>query len=419
MSSVVQDIQLIRSLRKNVRNPRLPQSVLKSIETIQSCIANGADQNGWRKVEWRSSSSYRTNNNSSPNPKNGQFFSNRSSHSYHSHSQQPQHSQQSQYSQQSFNNRSRHNYTNRETNISIPLTNPNLEKTASTDTTSSSSQHKDDQFEVVRHNRRFAQESHSERFHNPPQKYVSKFKKNTEKVEDTILNTILLGKLNKFSVSNYTEIKEFITHIIASGQTDMVKCFMKIVFEKAASEEIFCPLYAKLLSELSIHYPVLLTEMANLYAQYMLIFEEVTDGTDENYSELCERNIVKKYRRGYSQFLAELIKYNVIDMDTFMKTVTKIISQIELNLTLSGSIKLNEEFADCLMKIMKAIQTTNCDDDDDEKEDLSNILKIRTILKKEIALRIQPLTIRRPDYVGLSNKARFTFLDIYENIQRF
>jgi hypothetical protein len=159
--------------------------------------------------------------------------------------------------------------------------------------------------------------------------------------------------------------------------------------------------------------------MANLYAQYMLIFEEVTDGTDENYSELCERNIVKKYRRGYSQFLAELIKYNVIDMDTFMKTVTKIISQIELNLTLSGSIKLNEEFADCLMKIMKAIQTTNCDDDDDEKEDLSNILKIRTILKKEIALRIQPLTIRRPDYVGLSNKARFTFLDIYENIQRF
>ena len=46
------------------------------------------------------------------------------------------------------------------------------------------------------------------------------------------------------------EIKEFITHIIDNGQTDMIKCFMKLVFEKAASEEMFCPLYARLLSEL-------------------------------------------------------------------------------------------------------------------------------------------------------------------------
>ena len=69
---------------------------------------------------------------------------------------------------------------------------------------------------------------------------------------------------------------------------------MKLVFEKAASEEIYCPLYAKLLSELSSHYPVLLTEMTNLYSQYMRIFEEVSDGTNENYNEMCQRNIEKK-----------------------------------------------------------------------------------------------------------------------------
>ena len=93
----------------------------------------------------------------------------------------------------------------------------------------------------------------------------------------------------------------------------MMKCFMKLVFEKAACEEVFCPLYAKLLSELSAKYPVLLTEMANLYSVYMSIFEEVPENKAENYNEVCKQNVEKKYRRGYSQFLAELIKHDVID----------------------------------------------------------------------------------------------------------
>jgi hypothetical protein len=48
----------------------------------------------------------------------------------------------------------------------------------------------------------------------PVQKYVSKFKKATDDIDGAILNTILRGKLNKFSQSNFEEIKEFITHII-------------------------------------------------------------------------------------------------------------------------------------------------------------------------------------------------------------
>lgn len=192
---------------------------------------------------------------------------------------------------------------------------------------------------------------------------------------------------------------------------------MKLVFEKAASEEVFCPLYAKLLSELSIQYPVLLTEMANLYTQYMEIFDEVTeDITSETYNELCKRNVEKKYRRGYSQFLAELIKHDVIDADTFMKSITKIISQVEANRTRSDSIKLNEEFADCLMKIMKAIWSDAVIDSPNESE--NKIRNIRITLKEEIAYRIQPLTVRSVEAVGLSNKARFTFMDIYEGIQK-
>lgn len=383
MASIHQDIQTVRSLRKDIRDPKLSPSTLKAIESIHQCMS-GSDQNGWKKVEWRGSA----------RPHQGQA---------HAHAQ-GQGQGQGQYQKNHYQRSARPT-----DNASYSFQNRSRNAGAGAGAHKENTVHTHD----AEAPRRPFQEG-ADGFRTSTQKYVSKFKKTTGKVEDTILNTILLGKLNKFSEANYNEIKEFITHIIDSGQTDMIKCFMSIVFEKAASEEIFCPLYARLLSELSTQYPVLLTEMENLFSEYMKIFEEIVDSSSETYNELCKRNVEKKYRRGYSQFLTELIKHNSIDTATFMKTITTIITQIELNLCIVESIKLNEEFADCLMKIMKAIKT-NLPQEDDE----NHIYQIRTILKHDMIDRIQPLTLRHPDYVGVSNKARFTFLDIYESIQKF
>jgi hypothetical protein len=381
MASIHQDIQTVRSLRKDIRDPKLSPSLLKAIESIHQCMISGSDQNGWKKVEWRGSAR--------PHQGQGQYQKNH----YQHRSARPMDNASS----YSFQNRSRATAATATATATASANKGNIVPTHDMEAP-----------------RRPFQEG-ADGFRTSTQKYVSKFKKTTGKVEDTILNTILLGKLNKFSEANYNEIKEFITHIIDSGQTDMIKCFMNIVFEKAASEEIFCPLYARLLSELSTQYPVLLTEMQNLFSEYMKIFEEIADSSSETYNELCKRNVEKKYRRGYSQFLTELIKHNSIDTATFMQTITTIITQIELNLSIVESIKLNEEFADCLMKIMKAIKTNLPQDVDDD----NHIYRIRTILKHDMIDRIQPLTIRHPDYTGVSNKARFTFLDIYESIQKF
>jgi hypothetical protein len=391
MASIVQDIQAVHSLRKDLRDIKLPSNILNSIETIHNCIKSGTDLNGWKKVDWRNGggsgssgagggggrySNQRSNHNNPNHHKNNNFFNERNSNENSGH--------------YAFGNRNRA-VRQSEAQTSIPLTNSSVPVvTETTDT-----------------------------FRPVTQKYVSKFKKNSEKVEDTILNTILLGKLNKFSELNYDEIKEFITHIIDSGQTEMIKCFMKLVFEKAASEEVFCPLYAKLLSELSSRYPVLLTEMNNLYSVYMQIFEEVSDTKAENYNEVCKQNVEKKYRRGYSQFLAELIKHNVIDNELFMKTINKILAQIENNIKTKESTKLVEEYADCLMKIMKAIQTESDKSDDSDNESETMIEEIRSTLKNDTIKCIYPLTVRNTENVGLSNKARFTFLDIYEGIQKF
>lgn len=420
MTSIVQDIQVVRSLRKDLREVRIPTNILNSIETIHNCIKSGTDLNGWKKVEWRgnggsnsrgSGPNQRTgsnygqgfnrgsNNNGDRGDRGNGFFSGR----------QEGNSSSSHYA---FGNRSKGGFTGRQTSeppVSIPLTSgnsPTVSSPASTPVTTPTVS--------------------ADGFRTMPHKYVSKFKKSSDKVEDTILNTIILGKLNKFSEQNYDEIKEFITHIIDSGQTDMIKCFMKLVFEKAASEEMFCPLYAKLLSELSARYPVLLTEMANLYSVYMAIFEEVSETDAENYNEVCKRNVEKKYRRGYSQFLAELIKHNVIDTDIFNKTINMIITQVENNVKNKDSVKVIEEYADCFMRIMKAIQEDNTQDDDsDDNSDSESeqgedkVILIRSTMKGDIATRIKPLTVRNSEWSGLSNKARFTFLDIYEGIQKF
>ena len=428
MASIVQDIQVIRSLRKDLRDPVLPGNILQSIESIHNCVKSGTDLHGWKKVDWRGASGMGVTT--------GAGHTGRSSHGGGGHHDSKQHHFGGRHGSNGsdgfrdfgtgghhysapnavFGHRTKANFVNRPTQdaqVSIPLSNPSHSAAAAAAAPTAVTP---------------AASAASER-HVPyamSNKYVSKFKKNCDKVEDTILNTIILGKLNKFSEQNYDEIKEFITHIIDSGETDMIKCFMKLVFEKAASEEIFCPLYAKLLGQLSARYPILLSEMANLYSQYMEIFEEIPEGNAANYNEVCKRNVEKKYRRGYSQFLAELIKHDVIDIDVFMKTVVKIITQVELNSLAKEAVKLNEEFADCLMKIMKAIRDEKKPndkgyviyDDSDEEED-NKIRQIRQLLKGDVFQRIAPLTQRDAERVGISNKTRFTILDIYESIQKF
>ena len=375
MTSVVHDIQNVLSLRKNIRDPKLSTAVRSVIERIHHSMKNVGDSGGWKKVEWRGQGS--------DHGRGGD----------------------------------RH-YTGRSSGYGAkPQTRPRVEACAassmapvvsSTPAAIVPSAPVASTAPTVVPVAAPVAEPRRPEHRGPPPKYVSKFKKASDNVDDTILNTILLGKLNKFSESNYPEIKEFITHIISSGQTDMITCFMKVVFEKAAAEEIFCPLYAKLLSELSARYPVLLTEMATLYAQYMEIFEEVVETSATSYNEVCKRNVEKKYRRGYSQFLAELTRHHVIPTETFMKVVDTILHQVEVNAPLKNAVKLNEELADCLMKIVKAIRNAQSEETD----------RICAMMTQEVHQRITPLTLRDPAMEGISNKSRFTFMDIHDAIQK-
>ena len=132
-------------------------------------------------------------------------------------------------------------------------------------------------------------------------RYQSQFKNSSQPVEDKILNNIILSKLNKFCLGTYEEIREFLYQILGSGESDlsdMIRQFMLLVFKKAASEELYCSLYAKLLSEISQRYTVILDEMNILQNNYLAIFDEVEEKEEnEKYNTFIEKNIEKNRKR--------------------------------------------------------------------------------------------------------------------------
>jgi hypothetical protein len=236
-------------------------------------------------------------------------------------------------------------------------------------------------------------------------KYVSMFKSSVEPVEATIVNTIILNKLNKFSPANYDEVKEFLMEILGSGETDFLTDFMQLVFRKAAAEETFCPLYARLLKELATGYPFLLDEMQSLYNKYVLIFQEVDEHNCADMEEFIQKNKEKKYRQGYSQFLAELLKHGIVEHAAFVSTIKQIIQQIdELSRQAEKSTVL-EEYANCLLHIFRAIKG---------HAEISSAVRADVAT---VAEQLVPLTIRvSADRPSLTNRIRFSIMNAKECI---
>lgn len=239
------------------------------------------------------------------------------------------------------------------------------------------------------------------------QKYESKFKNSEAAVEDTILNTIILNKLNKFSASTYKDVRDFLYQILDSGETDFTKEFMRLVFKKAAAEEIFCPLYAKLLSELRGTYPVIQTEMAELFRSYLMIFQNMKNLSESDYQTFVAKNSEKKYRMGYSQFLAELVILEALDSKSLEETFYILIENVQRDGTDATQKAEIEEYTDCLLRMSRVFQ----------KKNTLFFLNLR----KNLLAKIQPilediLQSPKENFPGISAKSRFALMDVKDNL---
>lgn len=235
-------------------------------------------------------------------------------------------------------------------------------------------------------------------------RYVSKFKNTELPVEDKILNQVILNKLNKFGEQNYDSVKQFLKQILDSDETEFLHSFMLLVFKKAAVEPTFCPLYARLVSELSDDYPSFKKELHDLYVKYIDIFEEISEEHATSYEQYVQRNREKIHRLGYSQFLGELTGYGILELEQLKTLYVKILDELKKHsIEGDGKQQLVEEYVDCLVKMTKAFQ----------KKQSSDML---CTLCKQLGGACEPileeiLSNRTKVYPGLSKKGAFGIMD--------
>ena len=214
-------------------------------------------------------------------------------------------------------------------------------------------------------------------------------------VEERMMDRIR-DKLNKFSELTYDTIKGWLCELLDSGETGFLTDFITLVFEKAAAEPPFCPLYARLLTELRIGFPHLDIELHRIFQRFITIFEEVEPSVDsETYDVFVENRARKKYRRGYAIFIGEIAGIGAVRSEDLLKTCNIILAGLEVAKKEEGKQTLCEEYADCLTSMMKS----------------------GTTQLKPHSKHLAPLIRSAMDRAGspsLSNKARFSLMDLID-----
>lgn len=258
------------------------------------------------------------------------------------------------------------------------------------------------------HTNTVVSDTHSSTSHQlPPQnrKYVSKFKNSENNcLDDKILNTLINGKLNTFSPANYNDIKSFLEQILDSGETAFIKEFMLLVFKKAASEETYCPHYARLLAELSKSYSSLTDEMVSLQTKFLEIFEEVSETETDSYKSFLERNSEKIYRLGYSQFLSELAHREVLSTETIINTLQTLLSKIKHYSVQEGKNKLIEEYCDCMFRMAKVFKGARG----------AYIINLKVKVSEAILPELVTIVAGAADAPSISKKAKFSMIDVMD-----
>jgi len=243
----------------------------------------------------------------------------------------------------------------------------------------------------------------------PPVRYQSRFKNSSSDIEEKILNRIIRLKLNKFGQSTFNDIREFLFQILGEESdekvSEFVKDFMYLVFSKAAAEEIYCPLYAQLLCEIGKKHKIIFEEMNRLVENYLEIFEDIEPNKSIQDNAAFEKhNIEKKYRLGYSQFLAELTALEILPPECLRKIFGTLFELINKHSQVPEKRMLVDEYVDCLLRMSRVLKSPS--------EFFATIRKlIHTENSKQLDLFIH---LRDATFPSLSPKSRFLFMDIQD-----
>jgi len=150
---------------------------------------------------------------------------------------------------------------------------------------------------------------------------------------------------------NYEDTKASMREMLDGDEVEFLDEMLAYAFHKAASESLYCALFAKLLHELSTEFSHFRTSMRKLFDDYAGIFSEavaVPEADTEAYKQWLEAQERKKFRRGYSQFVVELVKLGAADAKAFGVLLQNNVTVLESAKDDGKNIQLCEEYGDCL-----------------------------------------------------------------------
>lgn len=248
--------------------------------------------------------------------------------------------------------------------------------------------------------------SHSVISHYPTSKSALTMIKESKSISELIMDRIR-GKINKLCRDSYKETYESISIVLDSGEVEFINNFIKEVFQCAANQsEVFCKLYASLLHELAEKYTQIRDELNMLFNNYILAFDETTGKPDvgtEDYLKFIAAQEAKRYRKGYSQFVGELVKLGEINIESFIKLVSTMIQSINVARKVAENTLVCEEYSECF----KVLCIVGCNILKSDERSVPIIELMRTILKDP-----------KSENPGLTNKAKFALMDVDDLVKR-
>jgi len=207
-------------------------------------------------------------------------------------------------------------------------------------------------------------------------------------------------KMNKFSAMTYDATKAWLSQLLDSGETDFLTDFITLVFEKAAAEEPFCALYARLITELCGGFPHLGVELRRIFGEFMNIFTEAAIEPDvgaAEYKAFLALRVRRSYRRGYAAFVGEVAKRGALTIEDVTGTCNIILDGLTAAKVKEGQGLLCEEYSDCLTSLMKGCKAL--------LSPVAGPLIVRVRVAMDRTGGLAP---------SLTNKARFALMDITE-----
>ena len=216
-------------------------------------------------------------------------------------------------------------------------------------------------------------------------------------------------QINKLANDNYDHLKKQVTNFLKLGEDEYLTRCTEIIFNAALSDKDHCELFAKLLFELSQEFTFLQSRINAKFDEFIsTIFSDIQPVYDTDPLDVSNKKLIKEEkRRNYSQFITELLKFNVIDDVYFLNIVKQIIDTIRDQSTDDKYKKSVYECAVCLKKIVKTLCNTN---------EITSYNRIRKSIKDTYHGILTEMSGGPTFGPGVTKMAGFSLLEICEQL---